>query len=103
MLKRHFLIIGIFTGLLFISSCSGTTPYSKDSMTDRNWGRSHGTAIYNQMMNPDADKNLDPVLGIDGSAAEYNVEKYKDMYLAVESGNVAYQKIMQVVVLICMG
>jgi hypothetical protein len=80
MFKRHFLIIGIFTGLLLISSCSGTTPNSEDSMTNRNWGRSHGTAIYNQMLNPDAAKNLDPVSGLDGSAAENNVEKYKDSF-----------------------
>jgi len=80
MLKKDFLIIGIFAGLLFIVSCGGTTPYSQDSMTDRNWGRSHGTAIYNQMLNPDAAKNLDPVSGLDGVAAEHNVEKYQDSF-----------------------
>jgi hypothetical protein len=80
MLKRHFLIIGIFTGLLFIASCGGTTPYSQDSTIDRNWGRSHGTAIYNQMLNPDAAKNLDPVSGLDGVAAEHNVKKYQDSF-----------------------
>jgi hypothetical protein len=80
MLKRYFLIIGIFIGLLFISSCSGTTPNSEDSMTNRNWGRSHGTAIYNQMLNPDAAKNLDPVSGLDGNAADNNVEKYQESF-----------------------
>jgi hypothetical protein len=80
MLKRHFLIIGIFAGLLFIASCSGTTPYSKDSMTNRNWGISHGTAIYNQMLNPDAAINLDPVSGLDGTAADNNVKKYQDSF-----------------------
>jgi hypothetical protein len=80
MFKRYFLIIGVFTGLLFISSCVGTTPYTEDSMTDRNWGRSQETAIYNQMLNPDAGKSLDPVLGLDGSAAENNVDKYKQSF-----------------------
>ena len=80
MLNRHFLIISIFIGFLFIWSCSGMTPNSEDSMTDRNWGRSHGTAIYNQMLNPDAGKNLDPVLGLDGTAAQNNVEKYKNSF-----------------------
>ena len=84
MLKRYFLIIGIFTGLLFMSSCIGTTPYTADSTTNRNWGKSHGTAIYSQMLNPDADKNLDPVSGLDGSAAEYSVEKYKQSFKTEE-------------------
>jgi hypothetical protein len=80
MFKRHFLIMGIFSGMLFISSCIGTTPYSEDSLTNRNWGRSYETAIYNQMLNPDAAKNLDPVSGLDGSASENNVEKYQDSF-----------------------
>jgi hypothetical protein len=84
MFKRHFLIIGVFIGLLFISSCAGTTPYSEDSMTDRNWGRSQEIAIYNQMLNPDAGKSLDPILGLDGSAAEYNVDKYKESFKTEE-------------------
>ena len=80
MLKRYFLIIGIFSGMLFIVSCAGRTPYSEDSATNGNWGRSHQTAIYNQMLNPDAAQNLDPVLGLDGSAAQNNVEKYKESF-----------------------
>jgi len=72
--------MGIFSGMLFISGCAGTTPYSEDSLTNRNWGRPYETAIYNQMLNPDAAKNLDPVLGLDGSAAQNNVEKYKESF-----------------------
>jgi hypothetical protein len=84
MLRRHFLIIGIFSGMLFITSCAGTTPYSKDSLTNRNWGKSKETAIYNQMLNPDAAANLEPVSGLDGSAAENNVEKYQDSFKEAE-------------------
>jgi hypothetical protein len=84
MLKRHFLIIGIFSGMLFISSCAGTTPYSEDSLTNRNWGKSKETTIYNQMLNPDAAENLDPVSGLDGSAAGANVEKYKESFKETE-------------------
>jgi hypothetical protein len=84
MFKRHFLILGIFSGMLFISSCAGRTPYSEDSLTNRNWGRSHETAIYNQMLNPDAAKNLEPVSGLDGSAAQNNVGKYKESFKQTE-------------------
>jgi hypothetical protein len=54
-------------------------------MVNINWGRSHGTAIYNQMLNPDAAKNLDPVTGLDGTAAEHNMEKYKESFKKTES------------------
>ena len=84
MLKRHFLIIGIFSGMLFITSCAGTTPYSEDSLTNRNWGKSKETAIYNQMLNPVAAENLDPVSGLDGSASANNVEKYKNSFKEAE-------------------
>lgn len=80
MLKKYFLIIGIFSAMLFISSCTGRTLYSEDSATNLNWGRSHQTAIYNQMLNPDAAQNLDPVSGLDGSAAQNNVGKYKESF-----------------------
>ena len=80
MVKKSLLIIGIIAAVSIISGCNGTTTYRSESILNRNWGRSYETAIYNQMLNPDADKNLDPVLGLDGSAAEYNVEKYKDSF-----------------------
>lgn len=84
MLKKYFLIIGIFSGMLFIVSCAGRTPYSEDSATNRNWGRSHQTAIYNQMLNPDAAQNLDPVSELDGSASQNNVGKYKESFKQTE-------------------
>ncbi len=84
MLKSYFLVIGIITGLLFVSSCSETTQLQSESLLDRNWGRSYETAIYNQVGNPDADKNLDPVIGLDGTAAEYNVDKHRESFKETE-------------------
>jgi hypothetical protein len=55
-------------------SCSGTP------VLDRNWGRSFETASYLQLVNPDADKNLDPVLNLDGAASQHNVDKYKTSF-----------------------
>ena len=80
MFKKYFLIVGIVTGLLFVSSCSGTKPSQRESLLDRNWGRSYEAAIYNQMVNPDAGKNLEPVLNLDGTPAGYNADKYKDSF-----------------------
>lgn len=40
------------------------------SALDKNWGRSYESARYNQILNPEAGKNLDPVEGLEGPAAE---------------------------------
>jgi hypothetical protein len=84
MVTRNFMLIGFFAGLLFISGCSVTTEPHSESLLDRNWGRSHETAIYNQTVNPDSDKNQDPIIGLDGTAAEYNVDKYKESFKETE-------------------
>jgi hypothetical protein len=43
---------------------------------DKNFGRSFETALYNQTLNPEAEKNTEPVEGIEGPAAERVVKDY---------------------------
>jgi len=40
------------------------------------YGVSYKLSKYNQILNPDAEKNLKPVEGLDGKAANAVVEKY---------------------------
>jgi hypothetical protein len=80
MLSRCFMIITIITSTLVMFSCSGTTPAHKQSLLERNWGRSFETASYLQVVNPDAEKNLDPISGLDGTASQHNVDKYKTSF-----------------------
>ena len=75
MLKRSLIIFGIIAAVLFISACSGT-----DTLSQRNWGKSYETAAYNQMLNPDADKNLKPVDSLDSQAAKNTHKKYRDSF-----------------------
>ena len=78
MVTRCLLIIGLIAGLGMFSGCGGSSPYiEQESLLDKNWGRSYESAKYNQMLNPDAGKNLEPVAGMDGQAAEKNMEKYR--------------------------
>lgn len=88
MFKRHLLLIGVFAGLLFVSCGTRTHLFQTDSTLERNWGRSFEAAMYNQILNPDADKNLDPVLGLDGQASDYNVNKYKEGFKEKETKEV---------------
>ena len=48
----------------------GPTMQHEETAIDLNWGRSYETAKYKQILNPDAGQNLDPVEGLDGTAAE---------------------------------
>jgi len=75
MLSRCLMIIGVIAFTMAIFSCSGATP-----LLDRNWGRSYETANYLQVVDPDAEKHLDPVLGLDGTAANHNVRKYRQSF-----------------------
>ena len=79
MLKRSLIIVGIIAAISFISACSGT-----DTLSQRNWGKSYETAAYNQMLNPDADKTLNPVDSLDGQAAENDLQRYRDGFKAKE-------------------
>lgn len=67
-----------------VLSCSGTTPAADQSLLKRNWGRSFESMRYMQMVDPEAGKNLDPVLGLDGNAADHNIKKYQKSFKATE-------------------
>ena len=84
MLKRCLIIIGIISIMSVMLSCSGTTPAHKQTLLERNWGRSFESMRYMQMLNPEADKNLDPVLGLDGNASDHNINKYQESFKETE-------------------
>ena len=75
MLTRYIKIIGLIVALSVFSGC-GTFP-QRETMLDRNWGTSLETAKQSQILNPEAGKNLDPVVGLDGQAAEASMMKYR--------------------------
>ncbi len=50
--------------------CTQHNLVARESQLDKNWGRSFESARYNQILNPDAEKNLAPVEGLEGPAAE---------------------------------
>jgi len=66
---RYLTIIAITTALLAFSACGKKPYFEKETMLDRNWGHAYESAKSNQILNPEASKNLDPVTGMDGQAA----------------------------------
>lgn len=71
MLTRGLTLIGLIATLLIFSGCA------RETMLNRNWGNSFESAKQSQILNPEAGKNLEPVVGLDGQAAENNMEKYR--------------------------
>jgi hypothetical protein len=80
MLTKWFLIIGGMAALSLSSGCGKTIFSQNETPLDKNWGRSFEEAKYNQLLNPDAKKNLSPVVGLDGEAARRNLEKYETSF-----------------------
>ena len=68
-------ITNIVISAIFIATvaglygCSGTAT-GRQTRLNQNWGRSFESALYNQTLNPETGKNLEPVEGIEGSTAE---------------------------------
>lgn len=72
-------ILGMFSITLW--GCAGNLPESKRVQNlEMNWGKSFESAKKNQILNPDAGKDLEPVVGLNGEAAEHGVNKYKESF-----------------------
>lgn len=84
MLTRCLTLIAMITVMAVVLSCSGTTPASENSLLERNWGKSFESMRYMQMVDPEAERNRDPVLGLDGNASNHNVEKYQQSFQETE-------------------
>ena len=70
------LITGISAGLLVVlAGCTNTTPN-----LDAKFGNAVNQAKAQQIINPDASRNTDPVAGIDGRAAKGSIDNYHKAY-----------------------
>ena len=82
MLKGNIILIVVMAMLsATLLGCAGNLPEGKRAeILDMNWGKSYESAKKNQILNPDAGKSLEPVVGLDGQAAEHGVNKYKKSF-----------------------
>ena len=82
MLKGNIILI-IVLALFSITlwGCAGNIPESKRvEYLEMNWGKSFESAKKNQILNPEAGKTVEPVIGLDGQVAEHNVDNYKKSF-----------------------
>ena len=71
MTKKGFLLIGLAGVFLISVGCVGPSRLAMD------YGTSYKLAKFNQVLNPAAEKNLEPVSGLDGGAAQATIGKYR--------------------------
>jgi hypothetical protein len=67
-------ILSTTLAIFLISACAQSTRLDKD------YGRSVKQARVNQILDPEAEKNLEPVTGLDGKASQASIEKYRKAF-----------------------
>ena len=88
MKARCFTLTVAIIALAISLGCAGK-PAQKETMLDKHWGSSFESAKYNQLLNPDAGKNLDPVVGVDGAAAGQTMDRYREGFKEKSSTGVS--------------
>jgi hypothetical protein len=64
--------------VLMAVGCEHIPSARKDTLLNRNFGRAYETAKYNQILNPEAGKNLQPVEDLDGQLVQENMNTYRE-------------------------
>jgi hypothetical protein len=79
MLKGHMIRTGLLAGLcIVLLGCAGNLPQpERADLLQAHWGKSLETAKNNQILNPEAGKDPTPVEGLDGKAANDQMDKYR--------------------------
>lgn len=65
---------GLIVLAVFLAGCSSN---GNIKQLETFYGKSNKQAIYSQTVNPEAGKNLDPVYGLDGQAAQKEIGAYR--------------------------
>ena len=72
MKKPFFVLISLLVIVMLLGGCTVS-----ESRLEKDYGNSYRLAIVNQTLNPEAEKNLEPVYGIDGKTADIIVESFQ--------------------------
>jgi hypothetical protein len=69
-----------FTILITLLAISLISACAKPTRLDKDFGKSVEQARVNQILDPEGEKNLEPVTGLDGRAAQGTIEKYRKSF-----------------------
>ncbi len=73
MIRVPYLLIALSI-IVLISACAGP------SRLEENYGTSVKLSTSNQILSPDAERNLEPVTGMDGMAGQISIERYRKSF-----------------------
>jgi hypothetical protein len=75
MKKTFFVLINLLVIVMLLGGCTVF-----ESRLEKDYGNSYRLAIVNQTLNPEAEKNLEPVYGMDGNTANIIVEGFQKTF-----------------------
>jgi hypothetical protein len=84
--KTYLIMAALVT--LLSAGCTRQIYHDGGSPIDKNWGRSFEEQKYSQIIDHEAGKNLDPVVGLDGKAAVNTVESYQESFKGKQNNEV---------------
>ena len=80
-MKRLCILILLVAFSLLSIGCTGpnqsTVTLDPPTRLEMDYGTSFNLMKFNQIANPEVEKNLDPVTGLDGQAVKATLDKYK--------------------------
>ncbi len=76
MKKTFFVLINLLVIVILLGGCN----IFESRRLEKDYGNSYRLAIENQTLNPEAEKNLEPVYGIDGNTANIIVESHQKSF-----------------------
>ncbi len=85
-MRKYLYLIGMIVALILTVGCAW-----QESKIAMDYGTSYQLQKYNQTLNPDAEKNLAPVTGMDGRSAQHAAEKYEKGSQKTEQTSTSYQ------------
>jgi hypothetical protein len=75
MKKTFFVLINLLVIVMLLGGCTVI-----ESRLKKDYGNSYRLALENQILNPEAEKNLEPVYGIDGNTADTIVKSFRESF-----------------------
>jgi hypothetical protein len=85
-MRKYILLIGIIAACSLAFGCAW-----QQSRLEMDYGTSYQLQKYNQIANPEAEKNLAPVTGMSGQAAQNAAEKYQKGFEKETQTSTSYQ------------
>lgn len=75
-MRKLAMAAGLTAAMAALAGCSGRL----QSRVETDFGTSARLAVFNQVANPEAEKNLEAVEGLDADAAKKNLDKYRQSF-----------------------